>query len=276
MKSSFDEGLLTSGELMKRGYSLLAENVGKTVAIITGIVAVLVTFTEVGFLDVNTESFTSTLILMLIASYLMYFSLEDAGEKLGRESVEYTEAEKRYDAIRRSISGEMLPSLREFCTEYSKEELSYRRSSLLLSSGYTEEEFEAYLKGKSFPKEAERIFKRVEKMKSIELSPSLLLEKNGKARRSELTDPERHKLPTLLLKLIPSTLCMIFTVSIMITTKEGLTIEGVIEGILKLSTLPVIGLKGYSGGYSYAKYSLTEWLNTKHSLLEAFLKRESK
>ena len=45
------------------------------------------------------------LIMMLIASYVMYFSLEDAGEKLGRETDAYKSANERYEALRGRISG---------------------------------------------------------------------------------------------------------------------------------------------------------------------------
>ena len=82
MKDDIDIGLLSTGALVKKGYSFLIANVGKTVALITLAVTALVSFTEISFSAVGTEHFTSTLIMMLIASYIMYFSLEDAGEKL--------------------------------------------------------------------------------------------------------------------------------------------------------------------------------------------------
>ena len=97
MKDGFDMGIVSSGQLVKKGYSLLIANVGKTVALITLAVTALVSFTEISFSEFGSESFTSTLVMMLIASYVMYFSLEDAGEKLGRESDEYkTASESRY------------------------------------------------------------------------------------------------------------------------------------------------------------------------------------
>ena len=64
---------------------------------------------------------------------------------------------------------------------------------------------------------------------------------------------------------------MAVTVSVMLTAKEGLTGADVLNGILKLSALPMIGFKGYSQGYSYAKHTLTLWTETKANILEAFL-----
>ena len=64
---------------------------------------------------------------------------------------------------------------------------------------------------------------------------------------------------------------MIFTVSVMISLKENLTVAGVIEILLKLSTLPVIGLRGYAQGYEYATESERGWLDIKSRLLDSFL-----
>ncbi len=75
----------------------------------------------------------------------------------------------------------------------------------------------------------------------------------------------------MMLKLLPSTLCMLLTVSMMVTAKSDLGIGEIIEGIVKLSTLPLIGLRGYSQGYEYARESLVSWINLKTSLLDAFL-----
>ena len=86
--NNFERALLGTDDVIKRGRDLLINNVGKTVALITLLLACLVTFTDISFYELGTERFTSTLVMMLIASYLMYFSLEDAGERLGEESEE--------------------------------------------------------------------------------------------------------------------------------------------------------------------------------------------
>ena len=55
----FDTALLETGELIKRSFFSLIGNVGRTIAVITLAVASLVTFTDVGFHDLKTASFTS-------------------------------------------------------------------------------------------------------------------------------------------------------------------------------------------------------------------------
>ena len=271
MKDGFDMGIVSSGQLVKKGYSLLIANVGKTVALITLAVTALVSFTEISFSEFGSESFTSTLVMMLIASYVMYFSLEDAGEKLGRESDEYKTASERLTELKSKIKGSDVSRLREFCLDYRNAELEYRRSNLLFSLGYTEEEYKRYVQGEKMSKKALKDLGRVKKIKCAELDAASLL--SGERRsESELKNPESSRLIHMILKLIPSTVCTLFTISVMISVKDNLTAAGVIEALLKLSTLPVIGLKGYSGGYEYVTDSEIGWMETKARLLDAFLK----
>lgn len=272
MKDGLDLGIINSGALLKKGYSFLIANIGKTVALITLFVTVLVSFTEISFSDFGSESFTSTLIMMLIASYVMYFSLEDAGEKLGRDSEDYKEANERYEDLKNRVSGSDIAELRRFCLEYRNADLDYRRSNLLFSLGYTEEEYQSYLKGEITDKKARRELWRVKRMKRAELDATSLLS-SGKETSSELYNPEKSRHVRMLLKLLPSTVCMFFTVSVMISLKENLTAAGIIEVLIKLSTLPIIGLKGYAAGYEYATEGECGWINIKSRLLSAFINR---
>lgn len=275
MKDGLDLGLVSSSSLVKRGYSFLIANVGKTVALITLAVSALVLFTEISFSELSSESFTGTLVMMLIASYVMYFSLEDAGERLGRDSEAYKAASEKYEEKKKSVKGYDLAALRKFCLDYTEAELEYRRSNMLFSLGYTEEEYKSYLGGEKISKKAMKDLGRVKKMKRAELDAASLLS-NDKGQRSELHNPAENKLLRLTMRLIPSTVCMLFTVSVMISVKDNLGAAGVIEALVKLSTLPAIGLKGYSGGYEYVTESEISWIETKSRLLDAFLKEYNK
>lgn len=272
MKDEFEISLLESGELMKRGVKALAENVGKIIAVITIMVSALVLFTDIGFTDFGTESFTSTLAVMLLASYLMYFSMSDAGEKRGEDSEEYKNAYKKYEELVSQVGGESIAELRHFCKSYSEEELRYRRDCLLTYLGYTREEYEKYKSGEECSRKARKALKRAGRLKAIPLTPKTLLSKEKSREKSELTNPEASKLPIMLTKLIPTTLCMLVTVSVMFTAKDGMTAGKIIEGIFKLSSLPVIGFKGYSAGYNYTRRTLPLWIETKARLLDAFIK----
>ena len=273
MKDGLELGIIESDALLKKGYSFIISNIGKTVALITLFVTVLVSFTEISFSDFQNESFTSTLIMMLIASYVMYFSLEDAGENLGRKSDTYKDSIAKYKDLKESVSRADIGKLREFCLEYRNRDLEYRRSNLLFSLGYTKEEYESYLRGEETKKKTRKELSRVRRLKCADLDAAVLLSSDRRT-KSELKNPERDKLMVSLMKLIPSTVCMIFTVSVIISVKENMTVSGIIEILLKLSTLPIIGLKGYAAGYEYSTESECDWINVKSRLLGAFIKSQ--
>lgn len=271
MTEELDITLAQSGSVLKKGYSFVIANVGKTVATITLLVTALVSFTEISLSELNSEVFTSTLIMMLLASYVMYFSLEDAGERLARENESYKEISERHESLEKDVKRCDIARLREFCLDYTKAELEYRRSNMLFSLGYTKEEYDAYLNGAKMPKKTAKALRRVEKIKRAQLSASTLLSAKSRT-KSELKNPEVSRLTNMIIRLIPSTVCMLFTVSVMVSVRDNMTVAGVIEAILKLSTLPIIGLKGYSDGYEYVMNNESAWLETKSRLIEAFLK----
>jgi hypothetical protein len=232
------------------------------------------------------------LLVMLVASYVIYFSLEGAGERLGRDTELYKEAERLCRAKQKEIPGDAIGRLREFCIRYSREELDYRRRAALMAAGLTSADYLGYI-GKrgeepgereegstggdegggvrAFGRKEKQVLRKTARMKPVALSPVTLLGGGVSGSGSELKNPERHKLLHLFVGLIPTTLCMLFTVSMMITAKSGLDTGTVISGIVKLSTLPMIAMRGYSKGYDYSRHTLTAWLETKTKLLSAFI-----
>lgn len=101
----------------------------------------------------------------------------------------------------------------------------------------------------------------------------MLLSRSRGGGRGEINDPKRKKILGALGSLIPSTVCMIFTVSVILTTKDNLTPSAIIDGIVKLSALPIIGFKGMLDGYNLAKEDMSSWMETKAGLLHSFLEQ---
>lgn len=273
MKSykEFETDLLNSGEKLKAGIVELLNNMGRAVAIITAIITVLVTFTDISFAVITEDGFTSSLLLMLTSSYIIYFSLEDAGERLGEGCDEYLNAVRHYSASREKIAGADISALRDFCVSYTERELDFRRRNMLISYGIAYSEYEAFISGASYDKKNKKILKKIKRLKSAELSPSVLLSKDRFQRKSELENPEKRRIPMLLLKIIPSTVCMAITLSFMLNVKDGLCAADIINGLLKLSALPLIGFKGYSSGFSYVKHTRCGWIETKANIIDAFI-----
>ena len=271
MRKGSHSDLLELGGMMSRGYSSLVAGAGKVIAVITLVIAVLVTFTDMAFSGFGSRSFTSTLIVMLLASYMMYFSLEDSGEREGEESEEFITSNKRYLDVRSRITPDLIDPLRAFCLEYSTRELEYRRLAYLSERGYSKSDFSSYLEGERCPLRARRAFRHAANMKAIKLTPALLMSRSHSGSKTEISNPIKRKILGALNSLIPSTICMIFTVSVILTVKENMSVESVIEGLLKLCALPIVGLRGMLDGYRFAKEDKSAWLETKARLLESFI-----
>lgn len=271
MKNSETNELLELGGAIRRGYTSVIANAGKIIAVITLAMAIIVTFTDIAFSNLGGQDFTTTLAVMLASAYLMYFSLEDSGEKEGEESEEYRAAIAKYLEMREKITPSDVDSLRDFCLDYARRELKYRQLTQLVEAGYSEGDLSAYKAGKKYPGRAVRAFKKVERMKSVKLTPTMLLSRAHSGTKSELCDPAYKKILASLTSLIPSTICMVFTVSVILTAKENLTPSAIIDGIVKLCALPIIGFKGTLDGYRFSREDKSAWLETKARLLQTYL-----
>ena len=273
MNKDFDSEILSLSERIRGGYTYLIANLSKIIAAVTAIVTAMLVFTDIAFLGFSSKEFTTTLALILISSYIMYFSLEEAGEKLYEDSEEYKRLAEEYTKAAEKISLERLLALREYCKKYADDELIFRRRSALLSIGSTEEDYERFLRGECVDKKTRRALGKISRMKRIDLTPEMLIYHGGGG-AVRIYDPKRGKTLMLILKILPSTVCMLFTASVVLSAKE-LDMVTVIEGIMKLSTLPIVGFRGYLNGYNYKKDSEAEWIKTKIRLIEGFLEADA-
>lgn len=271
----FDRELLEISGAVKSGYLFFINNAGKAIALITLAICALVIFADIGLADIGSAAFTATLIAMLSSSYIIYFSLEDSGERLGERSEEYISAQQKYKEAKAKITSSSIAPLRKFCLEYASSELKYRRANLLTEAGYSEEEYAEYRKGARVGLRERWYFYKAERMRAVHLTPALLLSGAGASATSELENPEKKKLLYSFINLLPSTLCMIITVSVMLTVRGDLSPSVILDGLLKLSALPIIGFRGYCAGYSFVKDKRSVWLETKARLLESFVKEEA-
>lgn len=273
MNKDFDSEILSLNRRIRDGYNYIIGNLGKIIALITAAITCMLVFTDVAFLGLDSEEFTSTLILIIISSYVMYFSLEEAGERLYEDSDDYKKLMSDYTAAAEKIGLENIGQLRDYCERYVEEELDFRIRGALLSGGFTRRDYEEFLGGKTSDKKRIKALSKIAKMRRIKLTPEMLLSHNA-AKGDRICDPKQNKLLILALKLLPSTVCMIFTASVVLSAKEMSALT-VIEGIVKLSALPIIGFRGYANGYNYKKENECEWLKTKTRLIEGFLDKNA-
>ncbi len=271
MNNEFDTEFINISEKIKGGYAYLISNISKIVALITLIVTALLVFTDIAFLGFDSKEFSTSLILILISSYVIYFSLEEAGERLFEEGDEYKAALSEYVDVTRRIYLDMMPDLRDFCEKHADDDLLYRRRQALLSLGFTEEEYLSFKRGEPMEKKKIASLKKISRIRRAKLTPDMLLSTTH-SNREQLKDPGKDKFLVLLLKILPSTICMFFTASVVLSAKEMSAVT-ILEGIMKLSTLPIVGFRGYVNGYNYKKIREVAWLKTKTKLLTGFLSK---
>ena len=270
-----DHPLLSGSDRIKAGYSSLIKNCGKLIAGLTATIVVLATFTEIGFYDIGVRELTANVLLILVASYVIYFSLEDAGEVLARESDEYRSVYEKLTTLSDKITAEMIPRLRIFIDEYVSEELRHRREALLSIGGKTFVDYEVYLSGERVSGRDKRLYRRVSRLSEIKLGVGTLLSTRREL-VAEIKNPRGSKLIGLCVRLIPTTICTIFTASVMLGVKDGLCATEIIEGLVRLCPLPIVALRGYSQGYDFVKGKEVDWMKGKSRLIEAFLRTECK
>lgn len=257
------------------GPGALMSNLGKLVAAICAAIAVLVTFTDITFGGLGTREMTTVLAMLLTSAYVIYFSLEESGERRGEETEEFRSASSRHRELCSRITPEMLPDLRSYITDYTLDEAASRRRTLLMRAGFTDEEYNAYRSGAMLKWSARRVMRRADRVKAAQISPGDLLSQGKPENRGELYNPEPRARIKMLLNLIPTTVCMLVTVSVMLNLKDSLGPAEIFEGLMKLSTLPIIGVRGYVCGFIYAKDVRASWLETKSRLLTGFLDRSN-
>ncbi len=268
---TLEDGLISADALTRRGYGAIVKNTGKVIAIITLALALLLSFTDIKLSDLGTAELTSNIVLMLICSLVMFFSLEDAGERLCEGGEEYKSALADYESIASKIGGDDIGPLREFCEEYSRRELIARRGRFLLRYGLSKEEYEEHLAGGRLEGRKRRLARRASRLRAAPLSPSVLLTSTDGGERGELYDPSRFKLLRMGVKLLPTIACTTLTVSVALSMKEGLDMAVIIESVIRLLTLPIVGLRGYASGYSFAKEHTIPRIKTKARILNSFL-----
>ncbi len=267
---SLDSLVLDSSRLIKRGYSAIIKNAGKAIAVITAAIAVLVSFTEISFLNTGAKELTASALFLLVASYIIFFSLVSAGRQLGRESEEYRAAYVAFREVAERVTGADLGALRAFISRFRKEELRARRNGLLLELNLTEEEYIVLTEKKKLTRAEKKILKRVGSERPVEITAPELLSV-GASERGRCSYSRGARLFSLLLKLVPTTLCALFTVSVMLGVRENMSFSMIAEALVRLSTLPIVALKGYTAGYEEVVSLDVELYDTRRRLLTAFL-----
>lgn len=270
MKSLTDL-MLDTGGLLDKSKKHLLTHIGRAIAVLTVVLAVILTFAEVTIVSDLTRRLTSEIAVLTVAAVLMYFAMQTEGELSARQTEEYRRQKEAARSAAEAVSADKILALSAYLERYIQGELSSRRRSLLYTYGYTEEDYAAYLAGaRSSIAQARRIFRRARRMRPIHLSVGSLL-CDAEEHESTLTSPHAHRGLLTISRLVPSLLGMLVTVSVIIEWHDPITLSVIMQGAVKLCALLSVGLKGYLDGHKYVLGALVSHLSHKSRLLHAFL-----
>ena len=271
-----DEELLLGAQTVREKIkSTITEHIGRAIALLAVIVCTIFTFTEVAFIDISLEKFTVEGVVVLALALVMYLSLESEGEVYARAQSVYLEAKRRADTLADKVKGEDLSPLRTYLLEVYEDEVKAREERLLLAYGISPEELLKYRSGEKSEKKKARRLRRIARVRSRAILPNELLFFDGEARGDISTAPRRQGRLFGMLRILPSVLCTLLTVAVMIDLKEGFSLRLVFEGVLKLSALLSMGLRGYLAGVQYVNEALIPYHKLREKLLESFLKKRT-
>ncbi len=272
---TLDEDLLLRADAVtgKLKNSLL-DHIGRAIAVFAIIICAIFTFTEIAFVDISLEKFTVEGIVILVMSMVMYLSLESEGEVFGKAQASYQSAKSEADTLAQKVRGEELGVLRKYLLTIYKEEVLAREDRLLLAYGLSREDLEGYRRGERFGKKKSHQLRCVAKTTSRALTPNELLFFEGLQEEEITTAPKKRNRFFGIVRILPSLLCTLLTVGVMIDLKDGFSIRLALEGILKLSALLSMGLRGYIAGVHYVSDVLTPYHKVREKLLDAFLNKK--
>ena len=245
---------------LSKGRQKLFTHIGLWVSLLALLIAALATFTNISILSLSAETLTITVAIYAAVTVVIFFSLAEEGERMGRSEAAYQEAEKDLNAAASRVTPAQYASLESFCRRYAESAFSERRARLLLAHGITRAE-------DAPPKAAVRQLKR---LRPLQLNAFMLLGKSADA-DSPLRNPERRRKNRLFLRLTPSLICTCFGIGIAIGVRDTLTLSAILEGIFKLSARLIVGLRGYMQGYLFIGTSEIPFIRAKARLLERFL-----
>ena len=182
---------------------------------------------------------------------------------------EFSEAKNGYSSALSKIKPSDILPLEKFLEERRERELLKRKESYLKCRGYSLEILSQDYKPRD--KDERRARRRAMRIKQHAIRTGMLLERDNANGKIDLYHPTARKLFRIAMKLIPTSACMVFTASVMLNAKGELTAGVMIESLLRLSTLPIVGFRGYAFGYRYTKNTRASQVREKTRILEAYL-----
>lgn len=231
------------------------------------------------------KSLTINALLLSLINYLVYLNSGDMGDSQGRKHPDFLSVKKAYEDTKSRITESGFRSkLPEWCTLWSKTELENARKRLFEGCDITYEDYKEKkyaqlgyfeLKRLGLGKQAFKAIWIANKMKPIELSPSMLIDNDQKAKRPRRAlgrTAQEKRVTGDLLKLVYILASMIFTCSLVLNMYPVFNLATVAAAILSLLLLAYNIISGFMKRYNLIVITAADEMKDQTQYLEEFEK----
>ena len=235
-------------------------------------------FTDISLFFQASLEFSLHFLLLLFASYVMYFSLSETGAEQAKKEKEYELVLQRTNKNRLRFREEgTMASLSAFCDSVSERETQNKRKALLSAFCLTEEDLGAY--GPSNPPAAlsslqKRGLRKVARRRAVRIAPPMLLfTREGGGYTAPLANaPAVSKIRRFLPYLFASAFTAFFSVSVICQIIFEPSPAFLLGYFCKIFTLVFNGIKGYRAGYCNISKDTVSYLSEQNDLLDEYFK----
>lgn len=250
---------------------------GIWVGVLTVLVVAATFFCEMHMTAAPAEQTAMTAAVTVLACFIMYTSLFDAGRQKSIGEEAYRTLSENFCRLRERIGRTGGESLERFCTAYVGEELRRTRETILGSVGERYETFLAYQAGemtretfRALSRPRRRALCRAARLKPLRLTAAMLLCEHLGQKRGLVLSGRRGRLKRTVNALIPTLFGSLVTVAVTLEGSEP-TPATVIAGLLRIFNLIWTGARGYIAGCNAVSEEESAALETKSTLLELYL-----
>lgn len=250
---------------------------GIWVGVLTVLVVAATFFCEMHVTAAPAEQTAMTAAVTVLACFIMYTSLFDAGRQKSIGEDAYRDQTERYRRLGEQVKRGGGEALERFCRTYVEEELRRTRETILGSVGERYETFLSYQAGemtreafRALPLPRRRALRRAARLKPLHLTAAMLLCEHLGQKRGLVLSGRPGRVKRSVRALIPMLLGSLVTVAVTLEGSDP-TPATVIAGLLRIFNLIWTGARGYIAGCNAVPEEESAALETKSALLELYL-----
>ena len=279
--SAMEESVLNENAQKKKIAKSVMNNAGIFIGAFIVFAVIIFMTTDVKVASIaDITSLGLEFFLILFCTYYMYISCANVGAKAGLKSQAYSAAMERYDTLKRKLVETGYQSyLYTFCQSYIDKELRNTKTAVLITSGYTYEQYveqwshkdKATVEGdKTITEAQKKAIIKANAIRPIKLTPDMIMRRGrGQHDRNPLSfPPELKKYINFGSKLLSGSLITMIVALIVLDMKMDTTWVVFATIMLKLLNVVINGFSGYRYGYENIVVDTVNYIEDQADLLE--------